>query len=185
MANHNKDDWLKVLSPMLSGINCYNPNNIDMLEPYVRFQADNPNEYDFDANLVLMKLYQFYPNRFNFDVSCMILIKSIMTLPNAHLPLLLSVLPLNQQNNEEIKKISLLCTHLESCCFTEFWVSMMCYVIIGGSLSEPHTSHFNGHFVYICIYVYRYDLTINPLFNFSRIYIPDILLFKITRYRNS
>ncbi|XP_003389296.1 PREDICTED: eukaryotic translation initiation factor 3 subunit K-like [Amphimedon queenslandica] len=117
----SSEEWTSILTPILSGINRYNPNNIECLEMYVQFQVENPSVYNLEANLSLMKLYQFNPNHFNVDIVCKMLLKSIMALPKIHLALLISVLPLNQQSNEEVVKINSLCSHLESCSFTEFW----------------------------------------------------------------
>ena len=40
--------------------------------------------------------YQFQPHKYDHDVALKILLKAVMALPETHLPLLLSVLPLNQ-----------------------------------------------------------------------------------------
>jgi len=48
------------LENMLKGIERYNPDNIITLEQYVQMQAKE-NGYDLEANLALLKLYQFNP----------------------------------------------------------------------------------------------------------------------------
>ncbi len=69
----------------------YNPEIIETLEEYVQYQVDN-NAYDFEPNLVLMKLYQFRPSRCNSEVAVKILLMSIVVLPKPDFTLLRCVL---------------------------------------------------------------------------------------------
>ena len=52
---------------MLQGIERYNPDNIKTLECYVDLQA-RERGYDLEANLALLKLYQFNPTHTNMAV---------------------------------------------------------------------------------------------------------------------
>ena len=52
---------------MLQGIERYNPDNIKTLEHYVDLQAREKG-YDLEANLALLKLYQFNPAHTNMNV---------------------------------------------------------------------------------------------------------------------
>lgn len=40
------------------------------------------NTYDLEANLAVLKLYQFNPHSFNIDITCQILLKALTNLPN-------------------------------------------------------------------------------------------------------
>ena len=62
---------------MLQGIERYNPENIKMLERYVQVQA-NESGYDLEANLALLKLYQFNPNYFQLSSVCQVHIQVSM-----------------------------------------------------------------------------------------------------------
>ncbi len=53
---------------MLHGIERYNPNNCSALEDYLEMQCSD-HGYDLEANLTLLKLYQFNPSKFSLDVS--------------------------------------------------------------------------------------------------------------------
>lgn len=59
----------------------YNPENLPTLERYVEIQAKE-NSYDLEANLAVLKLYQFTPARFNVDITCQILLKALTNLPH-------------------------------------------------------------------------------------------------------
>ncbi len=46
----------------------YNPNNCTALEDYLEMQCTD-HGYDLEANLTLLKLYQFNPTKFRLEVS--------------------------------------------------------------------------------------------------------------------
>ena len=52
---------------VLQGIERYNPDNIKTLEHFVDLQAREKG-YDLEANLALLKLYQFNPTHTNMAV---------------------------------------------------------------------------------------------------------------------
>lgn len=51
------------------------------MERYVEMQSKE-NTYDLEANLAVLKLYQFNPHSFNIDITCQILLKALTNLPN-------------------------------------------------------------------------------------------------------
>ena len=65
---------------------------METLEQYAQFQAEE-RHYDFEANLTLMKLYQFEPNRINRRVAVQVLLKALVNMPKPDFTLLQSVLP--------------------------------------------------------------------------------------------
>lgn len=59
----------------------YNPENLQTLESYVEYQS-RENTYDLEANLAVLKLYQFNPQRYNSSVTCQILLKALTNFPH-------------------------------------------------------------------------------------------------------
>ncbi|KAG9327969.1 hypothetical protein JZ751_017037, partial [Albula glossodonta] len=59
----------------------YNPENLATLERYVETQAKE-NAYDLEANLAVLKLYQFNPAYFQTTVTSQILLKALTNLPH-------------------------------------------------------------------------------------------------------
>ena len=51
-----------------------------MLEDYVQYQIDQ-RFYDFDANMALLKMYQFDPNHFDAESVANILLLALTNLP--------------------------------------------------------------------------------------------------------
>ena len=98
------DGMKSQIKSMLQGIERYNPENIKTLEHYVDLQArekgydllqkyfnttkifqhcyKNISRYDLEANLALLKLYQFNPTYNNLTVVVQILLKSLTNLPH-------------------------------------------------------------------------------------------------------
>ncbi|NXR75341.1 EIF3K factor, partial [Pycnonotus jocosus] len=66
---------------LLRGIGRYNPENLATLERYVETQAKE-NAYDLEANLAVLKLYQFNPAFFQTGVTAQILLKALTNLPH-------------------------------------------------------------------------------------------------------
>ena len=117
------ENWKMKIRPLLSGIEKYNPSNIVQLENYVKHQATS-DDYDFDANLVLMKLYQFHPTKASSNVACQILLKALTNLPTTDVIMLKAVLPTSLLKDVDIQHILTLHTLLESCQFREFWATL-------------------------------------------------------------
>ncbi|BHF80570.1 Eukaryotic translation initiation factor 3 subunit K [Sparganum proliferum] len=58
----------------------YNPKHLPLLEKHLAWQIKE-NEYDFEANLAMLRLYQFNPELFNVDAVRLILLKAVANLP--------------------------------------------------------------------------------------------------------
>ena len=58
------------------------------------FQAEG-DSYDFEANLTLLKLYQFSPSRVDRTIASQVLLKALTQLPNTDFLALKCVLPQN------------------------------------------------------------------------------------------
>lgn len=59
----------------------YNPDNLQKLEKYVELQALE-NMYDLEANLSVLRLYQFGPNLYRSNIVNLILLKALTNLPH-------------------------------------------------------------------------------------------------------
>ena len=71
----NKMEQIRgALATKLQGIERYNPENITLLESYVDAQV-RENGYDLEANLALLKLYQFNSGLFNANAVFMIMVR--------------------------------------------------------------------------------------------------------------
>ena len=70
------------LSKLLKGIKRYNPENLATLECYPETQ-DKENAYSLEANLAVLKLYQFNPALFQTTVMAQILLKALTKLFHA------------------------------------------------------------------------------------------------------
>ena len=79
------------------------------------------NGYDLEANLALLKLYQFNPNMLNIEYVCKVLLKSLASLPLSDYLLCKSLLSLEILDNEKVKSIQTMAEMLEACSFKEFW----------------------------------------------------------------
>ncbi|XP_065915523.1 eukaryotic translation initiation factor 3 subunit K-like [Dysidea avara] len=118
-----QSDWKVVVAPRLEGINKYNPENIDTLQKYLLYQSAS-GVYDFEANLSLLKLYQFHPHHFDAELTILILLKALMNLPATDFVLLKCVLPQDYPDDKKmLSKVMSLHEHLESCHFKQFWES--------------------------------------------------------------
>ncbi len=73
---------LNILKSTKQKRNRYNPDNIPLLEEYVQYQIEEK-KYNLDANLALLKLYQFNPNHFQTLVTAHILLKALTNLPHS------------------------------------------------------------------------------------------------------
>lgn len=58
----------------------YNPVNLPTLERYVEVQSQE-NAYDLEANIAVLKLYQFN-QQYNIDITSQILLKALTNLPH-------------------------------------------------------------------------------------------------------
>lgn len=71
----------QTVATILKSIERYNPANLQTLERYVEMQS-RENTYDLEANLAVLKLYQFNPEKFNPDITCQILLKALTNFPH-------------------------------------------------------------------------------------------------------
>merc|ERR1712061_162963 len=105
---------------MLQGIERYNPENIKTLEHYVELQAREKG-YDLEANLALLKLYQFNPTFGNLKVVVQILLKAFTNLPHTDFVLCKCLLSQELLEDSQITNILYLADLLEMCQFKVFW----------------------------------------------------------------
>nr|XP_019959509.1 PREDICTED: eukaryotic translation initiation factor 3 subunit K-like isoform X1 [Paralichthys olivaceus] len=107
---------------LLRGIDRYNPENLATLERYVETQAKE-NTYDLEANLAVLKLYQFNPAYFQTQVTSQILLKALTNLPHTDFTLCKCMIDqTHQQEERPIRQILYLGNLLETCHFQSFWV---------------------------------------------------------------
>ncbi|KAL1509734.1 hypothetical protein ABEB36_004427 [Hypothenemus hampei] len=110
----------QTVASMLNGIERYNPDNLPTLERYVEMQSKE-NTYDLEANLAVLKLYQFNPHSFNLDITCQILLKALTNLPHTDFILCKCLLTEKQLATDPINQIIYLADILEQCDFQLFW----------------------------------------------------------------
>nr|ALS05123.1 eukaryotic translation initiation factor 3 subunit K [Labidocera rotunda] len=108
------------IKEMLQGIERYNPENIKTLEHYVDLQA-RERGYDLEANLALLKLYQFNTTYYRMDVVVQILLKALMNLPHTDIVLCKCMLTQEILEHPNVETILYLADLLEICKFNSFW----------------------------------------------------------------
>uniref|UniRef100_A0A3B4FIF8 Eukaryotic translation initiation factor 3 subunit K n=1 Tax=Pundamilia nyererei TaxID=303518 RepID=A0A3B4FIF8_9CICH len=108
---------------LLRGIDRYNPENLATLERYVETQA-RENAYDLEANLAVLKLYQFNPAYFQTQVTSQILLKALTNLPHTDFTLCKCMIDQTHQEERPIRQILYLGNLLETCHFQSFWTSL-------------------------------------------------------------
>uniref|UniRef100_A0A9J8DKD5 Eukaryotic translation initiation factor 3 subunit K n=1 Tax=Cyprinus carpio carpio TaxID=630221 RepID=A0A9J8DKD5_CYPCA len=108
---------------LLRGIDRYNPENLSTLERYVDTQA-RENAYDLEANLAVLKLYQFNPAYFQTTVTAQILLKALTNLPHTDFTLCKCMIDQTHQEERPIRQILYLGNLLETCHFQSFWASL-------------------------------------------------------------
>jgi len=118
------DDMKAAVGALLKGIDRYNPKNLEMFEQYVDRQCTD-NTYDLEANLALLKLYQFNPGEYNAAVTQKILLKAITNLPHTDIILCKCLLAPENMEEPEVQDILRLSTLLELCQFETFWQELV------------------------------------------------------------
>ncbi|XP_071503985.1 LOW QUALITY PROTEIN: eukaryotic translation initiation factor 3 subunit K-like [Diadema antillarum] len=108
------------ISSMLHGINRYNPENLTMLEQYVEIQV-RENQYDVEANLAILKLYQLNPLHFKVQLAALILLKAMTNLPHTDYLLCKCLIDSDIQQEEPLQSINYFASLLEMCQFKKFW----------------------------------------------------------------
>eukprot|EP00918_Siedleckia_nematoides_P098043 GHVU01214692.1.p1 GENE.GHVU01214692.1~~GHVU01214692.1.p1 ORF type:complete len:230 (+),score=37.27 GHVU01214692.1:33-692(+) len=105
---------------LLKGIDRYNPENLATLERYIDMQA-RENVYDLEANLAVLKLYQFNPMFFQASVAAQILLKALTNLPHTDFTLCKCLIDYIRLDEEPLKGVVDLADLLETCNFRMFW----------------------------------------------------------------
>ncbi len=93
------------------------------MERYVDMQA-RENVYDLEANLAVLKLYQFNPSFFQTSVTATILLKSLTNLPHTDFTLCKCLIDAVKLEEEPLIRIIELADLLETCNFKQFWVQI-------------------------------------------------------------
>ncbi|KAG8180725.1 hypothetical protein JTE90_004684 [Oedothorax gibbosus] len=79
------------------------------------------NTYDLEANLAVLKLYQFNPTYYVTNVVSLILLKALTNLPHADFVLCKCLIEKDHLEKKDIQHIVYLHDLLETCQFTKFW----------------------------------------------------------------
>merc|ERR1712080_304121 len=93
---------------------------IKTLEHYVDLQSREKG-FDLEANLALLKLYQFNPTHNNMAVVVQILLKALTNLPHTDFVLCKCLLSQDVLDEPQVKTILYLADLLEMCQFKIFW----------------------------------------------------------------
>lgn len=104
----------------LEGADKYSPDRLPDLQRHVAAQVAN-GAYDRDANLALLRLYNFEPELVHVQTVANVLIMALMQLPEADFTMLLHLIPENIQAEPLIGAIISLDRHLEGFRFSQFW----------------------------------------------------------------
>ncbi|CAL4912926.1 unnamed protein product [Urochloa decumbens] len=104
----------------LVALNPYNPDILNDLEKFVNEQVSSQT-YNLDANLSLLRLYQFEPERMSIQIVARILIKALMAMPAPDFSLCLFLIPEHVQMEEQFKTLIVLSHYLETARFRQFW----------------------------------------------------------------
>ncbi|KAJ7957242.1 Eukaryotic translation initiation factor 3 subunit K [Quillaja saponaria] len=104
----------------LIAVNPYNPDILPDLENYVNEQVSSQT-YSLDANLCLLRLYQFEPERMSSQIVAHILVKALMAMPAPDFSLCLFLIPERVQMEERFKTLIVLSHYLETGRFSQFW----------------------------------------------------------------
>merc|ERR550519_1664984 len=118
------DAMQATVASLLKGIDRYNPENLQTLERYVVLQA-NDNTYDLEANLAVLKLYQFNPSMYQTQITATILLKALTNLPNSDIILCKCLIETGRLREEPVTKVLKLADFLETAQFTNFWAALM------------------------------------------------------------
>lgn len=104
----------------LVAVNPYNPDILPDLENYVNEQVSSQT-YSLDANLCLLRLYQFEPERMSTQIVARILVKALMAMPAPDFSLCLFLIPERVQMEEQFKTLIVLSHYMETARFCQFW----------------------------------------------------------------
>ncbi|OIW19326.1 hypothetical protein TanjilG_26025 [Lupinus angustifolius] len=104
----------------LVALNRYNPDILPDLENHVNDQVSSQT-YSLDANLCLLRLYQFEPEKTSSQIVARILVKALMAMPAPDFSLCLFLIPERVQMEEQFKTLIVLSHYLETGRFRQFW----------------------------------------------------------------
>jgi len=164
MTERMKDD----VATLLKGIDRYNPENLNILERYVEAQAAE-NTYDLEANLAVLKLYQFNPVYYQAQTVCLILLKALTNLPHTDFTMCKCLIDASRFEEDSLKRIVELADLLETCQFQVFWAQLLdaSDLTMGVSGFEDSIRKFVCHVVGITYQVIRKSVLRELLGNIS------------------
>ncbi|VBB28081.1 unnamed protein product [Acanthocheilonema viteae] len=108
------------LDQAITGVNRYNPNNVDTLESCIEAMVQE-NQYDKDILVTTLKLYQLNPDKYNENVVKLILLKTMMMAPKSDYALAKYLIDSSRVVSPELKRVFDIGALLESCNFAVFW----------------------------------------------------------------
>jgi len=112
------------VATLLKGIDRYNPENLNILERYVGAQAAE-NTYDLEANLAVLKLYQFNPVYYQPLTVSLILLKALTNLPHSDFTMCKCLIDAPRFEEDKLSRIVSLADLLETCQFQLFWSHLL------------------------------------------------------------
>ncbi|GFP82129.1 eukaryotic translation initiation factor 3 subunit k [Phtheirospermum japonicum] len=119
-ANQTQQQTVAHTVEQLVAVNPYNPDILPDLENYVNEQVSSQT-YSLNANLCLLRLYQFEPARMSTQIVARILIKALMAMPAPDFSLCLFLIPERVQMEEQFKTLIVFSHYLETARFRQFW----------------------------------------------------------------
>nr|CAG4650426.1 EOG090X0BWZ [Sida crystallina] len=136
------------IASMLKGIERYNPDNLQKLERYVELQAKE-NTYDLEANLSVLRLYQFGPNLYRSNIVNLILLKSLTNLPHTDFVLCKCLITQERLEETNVSRVMVLANLLETCNFKQFWeeLAKCSELIVGLTGFEDSIRKFISHVI--------------------------------------
>lgn len=102
----------------------YNPGIVPQLEAYVNAQASNSQQYSFEANRTLLKLYQFFPHLADENYISLVLFLTIVEFPSTDCTALCCLIPEKNQSREPCATLIRCADLLETCQFSQFWLTL-------------------------------------------------------------
>ncbi|CAI4223330.1 unnamed protein product [Auanema sp. JU1783] len=111
------------LHEKIQGVNRYNPENVGDLSRCVQAMITE-NEYDKDICLIILKLFQLNPDKYDENIVRLVLQKTLMVLPSSDFTLAKCLIDSNRLGSQEVKRVLDLGAVLEACNFSTFWKLM-------------------------------------------------------------
>ncbi|KAI3447254.1 hypothetical protein Pfo_003919 [Paulownia fortunei] len=119
-TNQKQQSPMSYTVEQLVAVNPYNPDILPDLENYVNEQVSSQT-YSLNANLCLLRLYQFEPERMSTQIVARILIKALMAMPAPDFSLCLFLISERVQMEEQFKTLIVFSHYLETARFRQFW----------------------------------------------------------------